>query len=55
MKDDELNMRVKKKVLFLNGGICFYGVIFNDVSLKGGYKVGKFEFLIGVKNMCFCI
>lgn len=54
-KDDESNTRVKKKASSLNGGTCPHGAIFNDVSLKGGHKAGKFELLTGAKNMRSCI
>lgn len=54
-KDVESNTRVKKKASSLNGGTCPHGAIFNDVSLKGGHKAGKFELLTGAKNMRSCI
>ncbi|PFX18444.1 Brain-specific angiogenesis inhibitor 3 [Stylophora pistillata] len=47
--------RVKKKTSTINGGLCLHGAIFSGVSLKGGYKAGKFELLPGAKDMHSCI
>lgn len=53
--DNEANTRVKKKTPSSSGGTCPHGAIFSDVSLKGGHKAGKFELLVGAKDMRSCI
>lgn len=53
--DDQSNTRVKKKTSSSDRGVCPHGAIFNDVSLKGGKKAGKFQIMARTNDMRTCI